>query len=241
MIVGLKYKEDQNYFDIRFYDEQLCSLDDNSCYNAFYIMMELTIGEALSHIYIGNVDKADGMEAGMFPLTRLEACMTVALEEAKKEILTRPDERYSVYRMEFDTVKDLRYDMVIGTTCFSDLLQDYFNGETENADKLAACGSKAVFLVMPVGEADRSGMLKLRYEIEDRLTAEVLGKKGSGREIGILLGGTMGRDNLYIDLLLYDTPAFMEQASSLLGQYSYPFYLAEFRPESRLVALANVG
>ena len=52
-------------------------------------MMELTIGEALSHIYIGNVDKADGMEAGMFPLTRLEACMTVALEEAKKEILTR--------------------------------------------------------------------------------------------------------------------------------------------------------
>ena len=100
----MKYKEDQNYFDIRFYDEQLCSLDDNSCYNAFYIMMELTIGEALSHIYIGNVDKADGMEAGMFPLTRLEACMTVALEEAKKEILTRPDERYSVYRMEFDTV-----------------------------------------------------------------------------------------------------------------------------------------
>lgn len=61
--------------------------------------------------------------------------------------------------------------MVIGTTCFSDLLQDYFNGETENADKLAACGSKAVFWVMPVGEADRSGMLKLRYEIEDRLTA----------------------------------------------------------------------
>jgi len=51
----------------------------------------------------------------------------------------------------------------------------------------------------------------------------------------------MGRDNLYIDLLLYDAPAFMEQASSLLGQYSYPFYLAEFRPESRLVALANVG
>ena len=241
VMVGLKYKEDQNYFDIRFYDEQLCSLDDNSCYNAFYIMMELTIGEALSHIYIGNGDKADGMEAGMFPLTRLEACMTVALEEAKKEILTRPDERYSVYRMEFDTVKDLRYDMVIGTTCFSDLLQDYFNGETENADKLAACGSKAVFLVMPVGEAGRSGMLKLRYEIEDRLTAEVLGKKGSGREIGILLGGTMGRDNLYIDLLLYDAPAFMEQASSLLGQYSYPFYLAEFRPESRLVALANVG
>ena len=87
VMVGLKYKEDQNYFDIRFYDEQLCSLDDNSCYNAFYIMMELTIGEALSHIYIGNVDKADGMEAGMFPLTRLEACMTVALEEAKKRFL----------------------------------------------------------------------------------------------------------------------------------------------------------
>lgn len=68
VMVGLKYKEDQNYFDIRFYDEQLCSLDDNSCYNAFYIMMELTIGEALSHIYIGNVDKAGGWKQACFPL-----------------------------------------------------------------------------------------------------------------------------------------------------------------------------
>ena len=41
----------------------------------------------------------------------------------------------------------------------------------------------------------------------NRLTAEVLGK-GSGVRSESYWGGTMGRDNLYIDLLLYDAPAF---------------------------------
>ena len=240
VMVGLKYHEEQNYFDVRFYDAQLASLGEDDCYNAFYIMMELTIGEAMSYIYIHQVDKADALEEGMFPLTKLEACITVALEEAKKEILMRPDERYSIYQMQFESDKDLRYDMVIGTTCFPELLRDYFNESTEHADKLAACGAKAVFLVMPMGNAGHSEMLKLRYELEDRLAEEILGEKGSGRENGILLGGTMGREHLYIDLLLYDMPAFMRQVGQLLDQYAYPFYLAEFRPESRLVALAHV-
>ena len=99
--------------------------------------------KALSHIYIGNVDKADGMEAGMFPLTRLEACMTVALEEAKKEILTRLTS--VIVFIEWNSIPlDLRYDMVIRTTCFRSSA-GLFQWETENADKLAACGSKAVF------------------------------------------------------------------------------------------------
>lgn len=240
VMVGLHYEEEQDYFDVRFYHKALDSFTEEQSYNAFYIMMELAIGEGMSRIYINRVDKADAPEEGMFPLTKLESCMTMALEEAQKEVLDRPDERYMVYRMEFDEIRDLRYDMVIGNTCFTELVQDYFNGDTTNFDKLEACGAKAVFLVIPVGDTDRSELLKLRYEIEDRLVTEVLGERGSGQEIGILLGGVAGTDNLYIDLLLYDTPVFMAEVGDLLMQFPYPFYLSEFRPESRLVALAGV-
>lgn len=240
VMVGLEYDQEQNYFNIRFYHEQLWSLSEDQAYHAFYIMMELAIGEGMARIYINDVDRADALEEGMFSLTKLESCMSVALEEADKEIMTRPDERYMVYKMEFDENKDLRYDVVIGTTCFPGLIEEYFKDESGITDHLDACGAKAVFVVMPFGDADRSDLLKLRYEIEDRLTTVVLGEKGSGQEIGIILGGMMGREHLYVDLLLYDAPAFMEKAGDLLMQYPYPFYLAEFRPESRLVAMAGV-
>lgn len=238
--IGLHYDEEQNVFNIRFYNEQLNTLSEDQCYQAFYILMELAIGEGMARIYVNDVNKADLQETGMFSLTKLNDCMTVALEEAGKEIITRPDERYTVYSMDFDEVRDLRYDMLIGNTCFTELVRDYFNGESTTADALEAYGAKAVFLVIPVGEVDRAELLKLRYELEDRLSSEVLGERGSGQEIGILLGGATAPECLYIDILLYDIQNFMLTAGEFLMQYPYPCYLAEFRPESRLVAMAGV-
>ncbi len=238
--VGLHYEEQQNYFDVRFYHKALADLPENDSYNAFYIMMELTIGEGLARIYVNRVEQAVAMEKGMFPLTKLEACMTMALEEAKKNILLRPDERYTVYEMALEEGKDLRYDTVVGNTCFTELVQDYFSGEVTNVDKLEDSGAKAVFLVIPVENNESSESLRLRYEIEDCLIARVLGERGSGREIGMVLGGACGKDYLYVDLLLYDAPAFIVAAREVLMEFPYPFYLAEFRPESRLVALAGV-
>ena len=238
--VGLHYVEEQNYFDVRFYHAALVDLPENESYNAFYIMMELTIGEGLARIYVNRVEQAAGMEKGMFPLTKLEACMTMALEEAKKNILLRPDERYTVYEMALEEGMDLRYDTVVGNTCFAELVREYFSGEAVNADKLENCGAKAAFLVVPVENSEPSESLRLRYEIEDCLIARVLGERGSGRETGMVLGGACGKDYLYVDLLLYDTPAFIFAAQVVLMDFPYPFYLAEFRPESRLVALAGV-
>lgn len=240
VMVALHYDEERNYFDVRFWHKELCALPKEESCNAFYIMMELAVGEGVSRIYIRQVEQADALEKGMFPMTKLEGCIAMALEEAGKEMSVRPDERYTVYKMDFDEAKDLRYDMVVGNTCFMELVQEYFDEETTSVDGLDNSGAEAVFLVIPFGDADRSDLLKLRYEIEDRLTAELLGERGSGQEIGILLGGMAGRDYLYIDLLLYDTPAFLAGAGDLLMQYPYPFYLAEFRSDSRLVALAGV-
>lgn len=240
VMVGLQYDEEQNYFNVCFYHEQLGGLPEEECYHAFYKMMEVSIGEGLARIYINDVKKAEVQKSGMFPLTKLEDCMAVALEEAGKEIILRPDERYTVYSMDFDEVRDLRYDMMIGNTCFTELVQEYFSGETTYVDALEVCGAKAVFLVIPVGEMERSELLNLRYEIEDRLVSEVLGERGSGQETGILLGGATAQDCLYIDILLYDIQDFMAVSGDFLMQYPYPFYLAEFRPDSRLVALAGV-
>lgn len=238
--VKMTYDQKRNYFDLWFYQEKLAALETASSYNAFYMMMELSIGEGLSRIYINDVIQAEKPETGMFPLTELERRMKTVVVEGEQEMLTRPDERYTVFKMRQDENKDLRYDMIVGTTCFPELMQDYFDGETKYTEALRKCGARAVFLAFPCKGEEDSDALKLRYEIEDRLTNEVLGERGSGQEIGILLGGVMGYRFAYIDLLLYDAPAFLAKAGKVLEQYTHPFYLSDFRQESRLVALAGV-
>lgn len=240
VLVEMIYDQKRNYFDIRFFQEKLAALEMASCYNAFYMMMELAIGEGLSRIYINDVIRAERPEIGMFPLTELEGRMKAAVVEGEQEVLTRPDERYTVFKMQQDENKDLRYDMIVGTGCFPELMQDYFDGETKYTKAFRKCGARAMFLAFPCRGGEGSGSLKLRYEIEDRLTNEVLGERGSGQEIGILLGGVMGNHFAYVDLLLYDAPAFLAKAGKVLEQYAYPFYLSDFRQGSRLVALAGV-
>lgn len=43
--VSAAYQEDINAFNIHFYEEQLCSLEEAQSYNAYYIMMEIMLGE----------------------------------------------------------------------------------------------------------------------------------------------------------------------------------------------------
>ncbi len=77
-------------------------------------------------------------------------------------------------------------------------------------------------------------MLDFRYELEDRLAAELLEPEG----LGLLLGGAIGTGTCYIDLLLFDESAFMEKIVPFLKDYpQYHFYLSDFRQGSDLCRL----
>ena len=96
-------------------------------------------------------------------------------------------------------------------------------------DGFARHGAAAVYLVWEYDSGQRKQALDIRYEIEEHLQREVLGERGSGNELGIVLGGAMGTGRVYIDLLIYDGPMFWKKASELLEQYESAFYFSEFR------------
>lgn len=89
-------------------------------------------------------------------------------------------------------------------------MADYYNGSTELFDRLNRFGAQAVFIAFPYEnkeEGDGKTVLDFRYELEDRLAAELLEPEG----LGLLLGGAIGTGTCYIDLLLFDESAFMEK------------------------------
>ena len=223
--VSAKYNENANNFDIRFYEKNLCDLKENECYSAFGIILKITIGEGLTRIYINSDEKAEEFEDDMIPLVELENHMIDVIKTAGREIMSRPDERYSVYKLTPEE-GPLRYDVISGASCFTRLIAEYYRGEDETVNALAALGAQAMFISYPAGQEG----LPLRHEIEDRLESEILGVRGSGSEIGILLGGAAGNENMYIDLLLYDKLAFEMKARDLLAKYEKTFLLCSFRP-----------
>ena len=223
VMVFAEYDEASNTFNLRFYEENLCALEDDECYSAFRVVSKITVGEGLARVYINNLEKAAEVEAGMIPLTELEKYMLDIIEKSGRQLITRPDERYSVYSLTPEE-GPLRYDVTSGASCFTRLVAEYYRGETETANSFAELGAQAMFLSTPAGE----NPLELRHELEDALETEVLGVRGSGEEIGIVLGGAIGTENIYIDVLLYDKLLFEMRARDFLAGYKQSFLLCGF-------------
>lgn len=236
--VTVSYEEERNDFDILFYEQNLCSLPEAQSYNAFYIMMEIMLGEGVSYQYIADVKRADELSENMIPLPALRGYIRDTLESHNKKMYDNPREVYTSYRFEPEENEELRYDIVAGSTCFTPLLSQYYQDSTELFDHINRLGAQAVFLAFPFAnenEGDGKKVLDFRYELEDRLEAELLKPEG----LGLLLGGAIGQGTCYIDLLLFDQPAFIEKVFFLLKEYpQYRFYLSDFRQHGNILCLS---
>lgn len=147
--VSAAYQEDINAFNIHFYEEQLCSLEEAQSYNAYYIMMEIMLGEGLSYQYIASVERADAPLENMIKLPELRAYITDTLKAHGKAIFDNPQQVYTSYRFEPQENEELRFDVMAGSSCFQPLVADYYNGSTELFDRLNRFGAQAVFIAFP--------------------------------------------------------------------------------------------
>jgi hypothetical protein len=212
-------------------------LEETQSYNAYYIMMEIMLGEGLSYQYIADVERADAPLEDAISLPALRTYIVDTLKAHDKEVFDNPQQVYISYRFEPQENEELRFDVVAGSSCFQPLVANYYNGSTELFDQLNRFGAQAMFIAFPFKnekEGDAKKALDFRYELEDRLSEELLSPEG----LGLLLGGAVGTGTCYIDLLLFDKPAFMEKIIPFLKDYpQYRFYLSDFRQDCDLYRL----
>jgi hypothetical protein len=210
IFVSPKQQEGSHAVDLCFYAKELETLDENDCRTAFLLSMDMCIGEALSYLYIENIEKVDALTDDMFPLTKLEEWLFANV--CKDGKIPHPALQYMVYRREPSDNPKLRYDILIGGTNYAPLLGDYYHERDDTYQVFVGFGAKPIFLTYEHNnETDLTEELERRDVFMRKLELEVLGKRGSGREIGILLGGAIGEKRVYIDFLLYDEQAFIKK------------------------------
>ncbi|MEI0580789.1 hypothetical protein [Brachyspira pilosicoli] len=244
ILVLAEYNEYTNFFNLKFYNKKLNELEEDYAYNAFYIMLEHAVGENISKLYLlGDVEKLDKKLDGMIELTKLYDFIMDILKNKNNDIITDPMNRYTAY--EFNpTNSSFRGDIFMGSTCYMEFISDYVNNNVKTIINISKMGARAVYLAYEFSDNkddDDENIIKLIDE-RDKIANDLesmMGEKGSGKEIGILLGGAFGILCGYIDLLLYNQDEFIKRAEEVLKKYNYKFNLLRLRQYSEIIKTFN--
>ena len=232
---------------MKFYNKKLNELEEDYAYNVFSIMLEHAVGENILKLYLlGDVEKADKKLDGMIELTKLYDFIMDTLKNKNKQIIADPVNNYTVYKWE-PTDNFFREDIFMGSTCYMELIDDYANYNVDAFINISKMGARAVYLAYEFSEnedndfEDENINQKL-FDEGNKITDElesIMGEKGSGKEIGIVLGNAYGITGGYIDLLLYNQDEFIKRAEEVLKKYNYKFKLLKFRQYSEVIKTFN--
>ena len=247
ILVSAEYDENTNFFNLKFYNKKLNELEEDYAYNVFSIMLEHAVGENILKLYLlGDVEKADKKLDGMIELTKLYDFIIDTLKNKNKQIITDPVNNYTVYKWE-PTDNFFREDIFMGSTCYMELIDDYANYNVDAFINISKMGARAVYLAYEFSEnedndfEDENINQKL-FDEGNKITDEleiIMGEKGSGKEIGIVLGNAYGITGGYIDLLLYNQDEFIKRAEEVLKKYNYKFNLLRFKQYSEIIKTFN--
>ncbi|MDE6022249.1 MAG: tetratricopeptide repeat protein, partial [Muribaculaceae bacterium] len=237
VMVKASYLEERNTFLISYYEEHLCALQKNESDGAMWIILENILGEGVSYNYINEIEAVARLEDGMMPLSGLKKYIENTVKHYQHKFFENPKDTYSTYQLTPQESDELRFDVIIGSTCLMPIVSDYYNDSTNIFDHANNFGAQALYIAFPNGDdIDGKEILHLRHEIEDRISGEII----KPMNLGQVIGGATGTANSYIDLIVFDLYAFIEMVKPLLKQYpSISFYLSDFRRHAELTQLSE--
>lgn len=88
--ISIDYSKENNCFNLGYYHPELSHLPESESLKAFYIILELILGEGAVYNYIADVHQADNDE-GMFQIGELRAAMKYFVEENGKVYNETPE------------------------------------------------------------------------------------------------------------------------------------------------------
>lgn len=237
IMVGVVYHEDKNRFSLTYYENNLNSLSKEESDNAMWIILEHILGEGISFKYVNEIAPAEDIEDNMIALPGLKGRMEEYVKAGGKEFFENPKDLYSGYSMTPRESEELRFDVIVGSTCLDAVVADYYNDSTEIFDHANSFGAQAMFIVFGnVDCHDGRTALDFRHELEDRISAEIL----EPMNLGQVTGGATGTECCYIDLMIFNVQAFVNIVRPLLAQYpTHSFYISDFRRHAGISQLTE--
>lgn len=238
--ISFNYESESDKFNLCFYSEDFQSIEDGEANITFAKMLKELFSENLLRLYINTVSILRSPTDDMFPLDQMNERISNFLKSSGKEMIENPSDIRVAYAFGNVDTDKLRYDILSGLTSLLNSVAEYHSDVKDTYAGMESCGAKLVYLfyIWPM-KMDEDKMFDLRYDFEDYLIKEILGDKGSGSEIGISLGSAGGSMYEYIDLLIYDMSEFFKRIDSMLKDYQFEFYLADFCPDGNIVNLSS--
>lgn len=237
IMVKASYDEKRENFNIRYYDKNLCALPEENSDGNFHVILELVLGEGVSFKYVNGIERASGIEEGMIALSGLRQHIEETVKSHGHEFFENPKDVYTGYQLTPKESDELRFDVIVGSTCLSSIVADYYHGSTELFDHANGFGVQALYIVFQNG-AGEDNILNFRHDLEDRITEEIL-EPGN---LGVITGGATGTEYSYIDLFVYDLRAFVKKVIPLLDEYpEYSFYISDFIRNGRIHQLTEAA
>lgn len=237
IMVKASYDEKRENFNIRYYDKNLCALPEENSDGNFHVILELVLGEGVSFKYVNGIERVSGIEEGMIALSGLRQHIEETVKSHGHEFFENPKDVYTGYQLTPKESDELRFDVIVGSTCLDSIVADYYHGSTEIFDHADGFGVQALYMVFQNGVGE-DNILNFRHDLEDRITEEIL-EPGN---LGVITGGATGTEYSYIDLFVYDLRAFVKKVIPLLDEYpEYSFYISDFIRNGRIHQLTEAA
>lgn len=237
IMVKASYDEKRENFNIRYYDKNLCALPEENSDGNFHVILELVLGEGVSFKYVNGIERASGIEEGMIALSGLRQHIEETVKSHGHEFFENPKDVYTGYQLTPKESDELRFDVIVGSTCLDSIVADYYHGSTEIFDHADGFGVQALYMVFQNGVGE-DNILNFSHDLEDRITEEIL-EPGN---LGVITGGATGTEYSYIDLFVYDLRAFVKKVIPLLDEYpEYSFYISDFIRNGRIHQLTEAA
>ncbi|MEM7385096.1 MAG: hypothetical protein AAF514_09140 [Verrucomicrobiota bacterium] len=174
----------------------LLELEDKGM-TVLYLMLDEILGEYGTDRRLGGIEIGDEKLAGAMPLTELREYIA-ELEATHGWQRRRPTEVGTIYEFKEPAGTFLRGDTVIGATSNFDLIHQYFGAAGSLEDPLEKTGAEFVFVAFPSAELPEGKEAAARGEMEDELAEHL------GPDQAVVLGGAIGSEHSYIDILCLD-------------------------------------
>ena len=246
MLVAVEYQKDSSgfndssRFNIQFFNEHVCKLDDSDAYHIFFLMMDIVIGESISYQYINTVNKSETKTDEMIPLTDLKQYIIDQLQNNKKQFFNNPQDRFTYFtlKLKADQHSPLRYNVRQGGTTFRELFDSYYANDNKINLSLLSMGAVAVFIILSKHQGSELTTLDHDDYNEAGFHADDLAKKIVAQTSSIYTGVLDG-SYIYIDFITYDLKEFLEKVPTIIkqGNYNCTFLFSYFKPYSEIISL----